>query len=376
LVTRVTSVAGSAAGFCLHRKERGYRLRRRNETIQNFACDLQKMLDVPVRSVPLPLSVAQRMAQQEGTSVFLQVPGEWGYTLQIESELSGRERRMLDHITQEYMLQVEKSANLASHWLARSMLNRKNGGMEESCPEIIEELFSGGQVYYPFLLNEPLPQGSEELLGNYFGSPVELVQYEDGHGQPYTSLLVLMQDEAGEEERLEEWILEWAEGLALLLEEELGKEMAIGGFYPVSSPSDWMGALSQMQHEFETYPEFYQGHTNRRSVYVPWRFPADKLVSFIPVEQQDQFIQTYVHDLKDTIRFLFEKEGARTVEAFFEQNLNVSETARVLHVHRNTLLYRLDKVKSLTGLDPKNFEEAFLIKVVLLLIQQTVQSAR
>ncbi len=52
-----------------------------------------------------------------------------------------------------------------------------------------------------------------------------------------------------------------------------------------------------------------------------------------------------------------------TIQKFFENNLNVSETSRQLYVHRNTLVYRLDKVEKLTGLDLRIFEHAVIFKV-------------
>ena len=55
-----------------------------------------------------------------------------------------------------------------------------------------------------------------------------------------------------------------------------------------------------------------------------------------------------------------------TINRFFENNLNVSETARKLYVHRNTLVYRLEKVKKITGLDLREFEDAILFKVAVM----------
>ena len=51
---------------------------------------------------------------------------------------------------------------------------------------------------------------------------------------------------------------------------------------------------------------------------------------------------------------------------FFENNLNVSETSRKLFVHRNTLVYRLEKIKKITGLDLREFEDAIVFKVALM----------
>lgn len=55
-----------------------------------------------------------------------------------------------------------------------------------------------------------------------------------------------------------------------------------------------------------------------------------------------------------------------TINKFFENNLNVSETARKLFVHRNTLVYRLEKIKKLTGLDLREFDDAITFKVALM----------
>ena len=55
-----------------------------------------------------------------------------------------------------------------------------------------------------------------------------------------------------------------------------------------------------------------------------------------------------------------------TIHRFFENNLNVSETSRKLFVHRNTLVYRLEKIKKLTGLDLREFDDAIIFKIALM----------
>jgi len=61
-----------------------------------------------------------------------------------------------------------------------------------------------------------------------------------------------------------------------------------------------------------------------------------------------------------------EPETLYTINKFFENNLNVSETSRKLFVHRNTLVYRLEKIKKLTGLDLREFDHAIVFKVALM----------
>ena len=61
-----------------------------------------------------------------------------------------------------------------------------------------------------------------------------------------------------------------------------------------------------------------------------------------------------------------DNETLFTIQKFFENNLNVSETSRKLFVHRNTLVYRLEKIKKLTGLDLREFDHAIIFKVALM----------
>ena len=61
-----------------------------------------------------------------------------------------------------------------------------------------------------------------------------------------------------------------------------------------------------------------------------------------------------------------DRETLHTIDQFFENNLNISEASRQLYVHRNTLVYRLDKVQKLTGLDLRIFDDAIVFKIALM----------
>ena len=61
-----------------------------------------------------------------------------------------------------------------------------------------------------------------------------------------------------------------------------------------------------------------------------------------------------------------DQETLFTIQRFFDNNLNVSETSRGLFVHRNTLVYRLEKIKKITGLDLREFDQAIIFKVALM----------
>ncbi len=70
-----------------------------------------------------------------------------------------------------------------------------------------------------------------------------------------------------------------------------------------------------------------------------------------------------------------DEETLFTIQRFFENNLNVSETSRGLFVHRNTLVYRLEKIKKLTGLDLREFDDAIVFKVALMVKKYLNSSA-
>ncbi len=62
---------------------------------------------------------------------------------------------------------------------------------------------------------------------------------------------------------------------------------------------------------------------------------------------------------------LFNDEMLQTIEMFFNKDLNLSDTARQLYIHRNTLVYRLDKVQRMMGLDLRSFQDAVTFKLLL-----------
>ncbi len=65
----------------------------------------------------------------------------------------------------------------------------------------------------------------------------------------------------------------------------------------------------------------------------------------------------------------FDEETLITINKFFENSLNVSETSRQLYIHRNTLVYRLDKLQKQTGLDLRVFEDAITLKIALMVVK-------
>ena len=78
--------------------------------------------------------------------------------------------------------------------------------------------------------------------------------------------------------------------------------------------------------------------------------------------------QIFIREIfgSDTLPKEIDEEILSTVQKFFENNLNISETSRQLYVHRNTLVYRIEKLQKATGLDMRVFEDALTFKIALM----------
>ena len=90
-----------------------------------------------------------------------------------------------------------------------------------------------------------------------------------------------------------------------------------------------------------------------------------RLIYQLPMSLCEMFMNEVFQDaMPDT----FDEETLITINKFFENNLNVSETSRQLFVHRNTLVYRLEKLQKSTGLDIRVFDDALTFKIALMVV--------
>lgn len=96
-----------------------------------------------------------------------------------------------------------------------------------------------------------------------------------------------------------------------------------------------------------------------------------RLIYQLPAPLCKMFINEVLHGISMD---QFDDETLTTVTKFFENNLNVSETSRQLYVHRNTLVYRLDKVQKITGLDLRVFDHAIVFKVAMMVKRYLVSN--
>ncbi|TYP69215.1 PucR family transcriptional regulator [Paenibacillus methanolicus] len=166
-----------------------------------------------------------------------------------------------------------------------------------------------------------------------------------------------------DEESVEDSLASIASGLHDMLASEWLGESHLAVLQPIQPAKDIVSAASQLRETVHLGRTFHVGS----NIHLPWLLQLEWLLSAIPELQRQRFVE---QALKRTDVFL-EPEILSTLETFFSLDCNVSETAKKLYIHRNTLLYRLDKLKQETELDVRQFRDAVLVKIVLLLYKVT-----
>jgi carbohydrate diacid regulator len=140
---------------------------------------------------------------------------------------------------------------------------------------------------------------------------------------------------------------------------EFYTKVAIG----ISTAVDNIKDLARAYKEAQVALEVGKVFETEKNIISYENLGIGRLIYQLPTTLCDMFMQEVFK--KGSLESL-DRETLVTIQAFFENNLNVSETSRKLFVHRNTLVYRLEKIRKLTGLDLRVFEHAITFKVALM----------
>ena len=150
-----------------------------------------------------------------------------------------------------------------------------------------------------------------------------------------------------------------ATNIADTLQSEFYAKVSIG----VSTVVDNIKDLAKAYKEAQVALEVGKVFETEKSIVSYENLGIGRLIYQLPTTLCEMFLQEVFK--KGGLETL-DRETLQTIQAFFENNLNVSETSRKLFVHRNTLVYRLEKIRKLTGLDLREFEHAITFKVALM----------
>ena len=124
--------------------------------------------------------------------------------------------------------------------------------------------------------------------------------------------------------------------------------------------------LADSYKEAQTAIEVGKVFDNEKSVMHYENLGIGRLIYQLPTTLCEIFLREVFK--KNSLDSL-DQETLFTINKFFENSLNVSETSRKLFVHRNTLVYRLEKIRKLTGLDLRQFDHAIVFRVALMVRQ-------
>lgn len=153
------------------------------------------------------------------------------------------------------------------------------------------------------------------------------------------------------------------ENIAFMLVDMLGTEAMTQAWVSYSNMADDLKQLSNAYKEARTAMEIGKIFYSERNVFSYRRLGIGRLIYQLPVSICEMFIQEiFGEESLDSI----DSETLAIIRTFFENNLNLSETSRQLYVHRNTLVYRFEKIQKKFGLDLRTFEVALTFKLAML----------
>ena len=153
------------------------------------------------------------------------------------------------------------------------------------------------------------------------------------------------------------------EKIASSMQETLKNELRIKTVIGMGTVADHLRELADSYKEAQTAIDVGKVFDTERSIINYENLGIGRLIYQLPTTLCEIYLSEVFK--KNSIDSL-DQETLFTINKFFENNLNVSETSRKLFVHRNTLVYRLEKIKKLTGLDLRQFDHAIVFKVALM----------
>ena len=150
---------------------------------------------------------------------------------------------------------------------------------------------------------------------------------------------------------------------ARTIEDRLKSELFVRTTIGIGTVSEHLRELADSYKEAQVAIEVGKVFDTEKTIINYENLGIGRLIYQLPTTRCEIFLSEVFK--KNSIDSL-DQETLFTINMFFENSLNVSETSRKLFVHRNTLVYRLEKIKKLTGLDLREFDDAIIFKVALM----------
>ncbi len=156
------------------------------------------------------------------------------------------------------------------------------------------------------------------------------------------------------------------EKVAAQIEETLKSELRIKTIIGIGTVAEHLRELADSYKEAQTSNDVSKVFETEKSIMHYKNLGIGRMIYQLPTTLCEIFLREVFK--KNSLDSL-DQETLFTINKFFENSLNVSETSRKLFVHRNTLVYRLEKIRKLTGLDLRQFDHAIVFRVALMVRQ-------
>jgi hypothetical protein len=320
-----------------------------NQKWASWALRLRQMLGAEVH-------IVRTGKDRNSQYVYIPIPGHERWSLEVTAPLTERERLLL--------------AALLTEWAHENEPPAKREGFAERVAQWLHDAQRDPDTPVPTELSERDWEGRVPLLVLHTKaafSPTELAVLESYFEQQAwlvpireRELLVLIPVsliQSEEENTLTEELYRAGEGLVEVAAAEIGETVTVVIHPPLFHPDQLPVAVKELRTAWRLGRRFHP----QRTVIATWNARMERLLTEIP----DDVVRRWL--MQSPTPFWEDGELRETLTALFRHNLNLSETARALYVHRNTLLYRLERLKQETGLDARRFEDAVYMYTVLLL---------
>jgi sugar diacid utilization regulator len=323
----------------------------------------------------------KRSREDNGLLYFwLSARGERVTALTVEAHLLTQAERALIEMHIDLLRQMDKRSHARaaedeeersvrlSQWLSRQI---EMGTIGEELPEPFAASLQAVRI--PILMyTDPIDRGkipfreTKRLLESFFDEEIVLIPLLEREWVILAPELVLgagaLEDKENGES-LEESLESLCLGLYEMVATEGFGECHLSVDYPIVPAKSLIRSVLLMRESIQLGRMYHIA----ANVHLPWTLHLERLLQPLPAREKVQFLERILKRAEH----ILDQEMLSTLEQFFALGCNVSETAKKLYIHRNTLLYRLDKFKQETGLDVRNFNDAVLVKIALLLYKVT-----
>lgn len=329
----------------------------------------------------LPDSRSDTRVDQD--SLYIRLAGENGSrfeALKVGRRLAPSEIQLIGLVMEQLAADKRKLKTMVSEDEKRALLIRdwltvrlENGDYETAMPDALASQWSLHNSKIPFLLHGDYSDAQaveyrefKRLLESFFEEDVVLIPLLDREWLILGSESLLEAsgaDNLDSDESLEESLEMIGHGLHEMLQNEWMGEFQISITYPITPAKSLLQTILLLRETILLGKRFHFGS----NLYFPWRLHLEKLLYSVSDSEKSRFLDQVMKGFDHVL----DPEMLMTLELFFSLDCNVSETAKKLYIHRNTLLYRLDKFKQETGRDVRTFQDAVLVKIALLLYKLT-----